>query len=177
MKSLLLASLLVIAGTSEARSPMRLSTRLEGAVTPFVNFKPSPKEKAKVVSVFSDGRVMGAVCDVVIESRLGVGQKSYTNCTQVEKVDQLSKREQRKMEAQIEEARDGEIRFPQMGDVHCLAMPTESFRYTAADSSVFLSAGSSPCGSVTYNQSPAAQELSDSIRSYINEYEQILETR
>jgi hypothetical protein len=72
------------------------------------------------------------------------------------------------MESLIQKAAFGAVVLPNPNDIHCMAMPTERFNYTANNERVFLSSGSRPCGSTTYNGSAAAIELVKMLNEFFN---------
>ena len=167
MKKLLVLSL-IAAGASFGTSLKQADIRLQLAVTSVMEFHylPVGQREATLITVDSFGDVVGARCMEKSNPMLGVGRPYYFNCNHLANVKHLSAREQRAMEVLIQQARYGEIQYPNPGAISCMAMPTRSDRYTADNGSVLLSTGTHPCGSVVFNSSRAAIKLVETLNKY-----------
>lgn len=97
-------------------------------------------------SVFRNGKVVTQTCRMVFPKP----------CT-VAKVQHLSARQMDRVERLIDRARFGKIVKTQ--GIHCMAMPSESFHFSADNNQVFLREAARPCGLPTNNTSPAASKL------------------
>lgn len=175
MKNAILGLIVLISGSSFATS-LAPNIRLQGVVTPLIKFNHVAAEKvvSTVIRIDSLGTVTGAKCFERTSTVLGVGRKYYTDCVDVKKLAQLSRYEMRVLNAQVQEAKAGEIQYPNPNGIHCLAIPTQAFRYTADNGNVLLSVGSRPCGLRTYNKSEAAKELQNSLLEYERAYNESL---
>lgn len=155
---------------------------LESVDTPL--FSTRVDSEAKIIRVALDGEVFGGTCNMrVAFGRPGPDGLSparppyvidYSTC-EWDTVTFLSRHDMRRITRQIDAARVGEIRYPQPGDLHCLAIPTRAISVTADNGTVLLKSGSYPCGSNTYNKSVAAQKLIEQLQSLRAEYEKLSE--
>lgn len=175
MKNAILGLIVLLSGSSFATS-LAPNIRLQAAITPLVSFHHVPAEKveSKVVTVDSLGVVTGAKCFERTSTVLGVGRKYYTDCKNVKVVEKLSRYEMRVLNALVTEAKAGQIQYPNPNGLHCLAIPTEGYRYTADNGNVLLSVGSRPCGMATFNKSEAAKELLKSLQGFERAYNELL---
>jgi hypothetical protein len=168
MKKVLFASLILVAGVSQATSLKKVNIRLQG-VSSLLNILhnlPAGKRLARVVTVDGEGQVIGAQCKQK--------ENALTNCRNIQVIERLSQTEQRRMEMQIARARNGEIKYPQPGGIHCMAIPVEAFKNTADNGRILLNSGSRPCGPQTYNLSPAAQSLIETLSGYQRKYNELI---
>ncbi len=176
MKNILLAALILVTGSSYGRSLKRATIRLQVATTSAMDLHHLPlgRRMATVISVDSFGDVEGSECTERTNFELGVGRLAYTNCGQNIHIDRLSRLEMRKLDSLINDARYGEIIYPNPGGIHCLAIPTHSSRYTADQGNILLSVGTSPCGFTTFNNSEPAKLLVASLKAYEVTYSEML---
>lgn len=136
---------------------------------------------AKIIRVALDGEVFGGTCGVRQGfSRPGPGvvshpiQINYNDC-EWKTVKFMAPREMRQITRLTNLARRGEIQHPDPRGIHCLAIPMRSIKMDADNGSVFLKAGSFPCGFQTYNKSQAAQKLVQELNTLRGEYNKLVD--
>ncbi len=163
---------LIVLGQVASATTIR-DTRLEFVSSPLRTDLGFVKTMVSV-SVYAGGAVVGRQCTAMrpIYHELSLPRKS---CKNVLVIDRLNKSEMNEIEEMIEEARNGEIVFPDPRAMRCLAIPTRDVSYTADNSSVLLYAGAVPCGDATYNNAPEAQQLKQKLQHLYGEYQKMLQ--
>jgi len=100
----------------------------------------------------------------------GIVQKTVCNTKGLcsgSTIAKLDAYEMDRIERDIRMASRGRIIYPQVGGVHCLAIPTEQVTYRADGNQVLLREGTRPCGAMTYNSSPAASRLVQKLDGFL----------
>lgn len=117
------------------------------------------------VSVLENGDVVGQTCPANL---------SLPEACTTKRVAKLSKATIRRIENQIDGAKLDEIIYPDPGGIHCLAIPTRRFNYSALNGEVLLKAGTAPCGFVTYRDGTDSELLVKRLDKYFQQYRNLV---
>ena len=128
--------------------------------------------RAKIVRVADQGEVFGGVCKV--QGSYPRPAVDYFHC-EWKTIKFFSAREMNDIRKNIDKARHGFIQHPDPRGIHCLAMPTISETKTAANGTVFLSSGTHPCGSYSFNTSVAASKLIEELNRLHSELNRLFD--
>ena len=170
MKRYLLVLLALVTVNGFALSLKQNNFLMQGATAPIYRVGENAK-KTLVITVDEFGVVTGARCDERMRPLFpNYMHYSYFNCTGKRILDTLSRYEIYELGRLIATAKEASIVYPDPRGLHCLAIPTERFRYTANNGQVLLSSGSRPCGRTTYNDSDAARAMIQNLEEYEAEY-------
>ncbi len=171
MKKLALTLGLLVSISSFATSlkPNDIRLQLEVADVQYNHGPVGSGVTTTIITVNSFGDVVGARCVKPLNP-----MAEPFDCTSVEAIAYLNAKEVRKINQLVEVARRGNLHFPDINDIHCRALPVESRVSQADNGRVLLEAGSYPCGSVTYNESPAARTLTSKLMSFYRDYQKLV---
>lgn len=131
-------------------------------------------DPATIIRVAADGEVFGAKCDVLPTRKVVLKDIDYKSCKWTT-VKVFTRYEIKKFNDLVKQAKSGKIVLPRPDQFHCMAIPSRAYKYTSANGTKLLQSGSYPCGSVTYNDAPAARELVKWLQELKAEYETLVD--